>query len=99
MGPFGLKWATRRLSGATVHTMKAPTRPRAVAAANMSLMNNGDTTQKIRSVLAEYGRLGPAALELQEDADLRQAGLTSHASVNVMLALESASRSSSRTTC
>lgn len=53
-------------------------------------MHTGDPTQKIRSVLAEFGRLGPAALELSPEADLRQAGLTSHASVNVMLALESA---------
>jgi acyl carrier protein len=52
-------------------------------------MMHDDPTDKIRSILAEFGRLGPAALELREEADLRQAGLTSHASVNVMLALES----------
>lgn len=53
-------------------------------------MNTGATTQQIRTILADYGRLGAAAAQLPEDADLRQAGLTSHASVNVMLALESA---------
>lgn len=52
-------------------------------------MITGDTTDQIRSILAEFGRLGAAAEQLRDDADLRQAGLTSHASVNVMLALES----------
>ena len=69
--------------------MNGPARPIAGIAINMAGMN-GDTTLKIRSVLAEFGRLGPSALEIKADADLRQAGLTSHASVNVMLALESA---------
>jgi acyl carrier protein len=43
---------------------------------------------KIRKILKEHGRLTKDALELADDADLYQAGLTSHASVNVMLALE-----------
>lgn len=47
-----------------------------------------DTSSKIREVLAEHGRLSAAAGALAEDADLYQAGMTSHASVNVMLALE-----------
>ena len=55
----------------------------------MTRMTHDDPTEKIRSVLAEFGRLGPTAQDLRDDADLRQAGLTSHASVNVMLALES----------
>ena len=46
--------------------------------------------QTIREVLAEYGRLPVDALTLDADADLYQCGLTSHASVNVMLALEDA---------
>ena len=45
---------------------------------------------RIRSVLAQHGRLAQDARALPESADLYQAGLTSHASVNVMLALESA---------
>jgi acyl carrier protein len=53
-------------------------------------MTTDHKTQQIRDILAEYGRLGLPALRLSDDADLRQAGLTSHASVNVMLALESA---------
>ncbi len=43
---------------------------------------------RIRKVLQEHGRLSKDATSLPEDADLYQAGMTSHASVNVMLALE-----------
>ncbi|MEO8552968.1 MAG: acyl carrier protein [Kofleriaceae bacterium] len=43
---------------------------------------------KIRSILKEHGRLTKDAEALDEAADLYQAGMTSHASVNVMLALE-----------
>ena len=42
----------------------------------------------IRSILKEHGRLSVDATTIAEDADLYQSGLTSHASVNVMLALE-----------
>jgi len=45
---------------------------------------------EIRAVLAEHGRLPVDVATLAADADLYQAGLTSHASVNVMLALEDA---------
>ena len=45
-------------------------------------------TDKIRKILADHGRLNKDALTLGESADLYQAGMTSHASVNVMLALE-----------
>jgi len=45
---------------------------------------------EIRVVLAEHGRLAVDAHALTDDTDLYQAGLTSHASVNVMLALEDA---------
>jgi acyl carrier protein len=44
--------------------------------------------EDIRSILKEHGRLSVDAATIAEDADLYQAGLTSHASVNVMLALE-----------
>ena len=46
--------------------------------------------ERIRAVLAQHGRLAQDAASLPETADLYQAGLTSHASVNVMLGLESA---------
>ncbi|MGE5180909.1 MAG: acyl carrier protein [Acidobacteriota bacterium] len=42
---------------------------------------------KIRAILKEHGRLTKDSEALAEDADLYQAGMTSHASV-VMLALE-----------
>jgi len=44
--------------------------------------------EKIRRILKDHGRLSRDAESLPEDADLYQAGMTSHASVNVMLALE-----------
>ena len=44
--------------------------------------------EQIRAILKEHGRLAVDAATLAEDADLYQAGMTSHASVNVMLALE-----------
>jgi acyl carrier protein len=46
--------------------------------------------ERIKAVLAEHGRLVVDVGHLSADADLYQAGLTSHASVNVMLALEDA---------
>jgi len=45
---------------------------------------------QIRSILKEQGRLSVDVATLSDDADLYRAGMTSHASVNVMLALESA---------
>lgn len=44
----------------------------------------------IRKTLQEHGRLSKDASTYPEDGDLYQAGMTSHASVNVMLALEGA---------
>ncbi|HYQ03483.1 MAG TPA: acyl carrier protein [Polyangiaceae bacterium] len=44
--------------------------------------------EEIRNILKEHGRLSVDVASLTDDADLYQAGLTSHASVNVMLALE-----------
>ena len=44
--------------------------------------------EEIRAILKEHGRLSLDVSTLSEDSDLYQAGLTSHASVNVMLALE-----------
>jgi acyl carrier protein len=47
-----------------------------------------ENATKIRSILKEHGRLSRDAGTLGETDDLYQAGMTSHASVNVMLALE-----------
>ncbi|HEY4280666.1 MAG TPA: acyl carrier protein [Conexibacter sp.] len=45
---------------------------------------------EIRRVVAEHARLSVGVDALADDADLYQAGMTSHASVNLMLALEEA---------
>jgi acyl carrier protein len=44
---------------------------------------------EIREILHEHGRLTLDARSLADDADLYQMGMTSHNTVNVMLALES----------
>ena len=44
--------------------------------------------ETIRQVLVDHGRLAVPVETLAEDADLFSSGMTSHASVNVMLALE-----------
>jgi acyl carrier protein len=44
--------------------------------------------EQIRQVIKEHGRLSVDVDSLADDADLYQAGMTSHASVNVMIALE-----------
>ena len=51
---------------------------------------NGTMNEEIRRILSENGRLSVEVAQLSADADLYQAGMTSHASVNVMLALEDA---------
>ena len=45
---------------------------------------------QIRQIIADHGRMPVDPLTLDDHADLYQAGMTSHASVNVMLALEDA---------
>ncbi|HEY5250076.1 MAG TPA: acyl carrier protein [Acidimicrobiales bacterium] len=45
---------------------------------------------EIREILTEHARLPVEVASLDDDADLYQAGMTSHASVSVMLALEDA---------
>jgi acyl carrier protein len=45
--------------------------------------------EAIRDILKGHARLRADASSIAEDTDLYKAGMTSHASVNVMLALES----------
>lgn len=45
-------------------------------------------SEKIRNILKQHARLSTDVAALTDDSDLYQAGMTSHASVNVMLALE-----------
>lgn len=47
-------------------------------------------TDEIRTVVRDHARLAVDVDSLSDDTDLYQAGMTSHASVNVMLALENA---------
>jgi acyl carrier protein len=51
---------------------------------------NDPISSAVRQVLKDHGRLPADVDGLPDDADLYQAGMTSHASVNVMLALEDA---------
>jgi len=46
--------------------------------------------ERIREVLVQHGRLAVDVAALGDQADLYEAGLTSHSSVNVMLGLEDA---------
>lgn len=46
------------------------------------------TRSQIREILDEHARLPVDLATVSDHADLFQAGMTSHASVNVMLALE-----------
>jgi acyl carrier protein len=50
--------------------------------------DDGSMTDEIRQIIKEHGRLPEDGDGLSADTDLYQAGMTSHASVNVMLALE-----------
>lgn len=43
---------------------------------------------EIRQIIREHGRLPVDVDSLSDDADLYESGMTSHASVNVMLGLE-----------
>ncbi len=44
--------------------------------------------EQIRQVIKDHGQLSVDIGTLNDDSDLYQAGMTSHASVNVMIALE-----------
>jgi acyl carrier protein len=47
-------------------------------------------SDQVRQIIKAHGRLPVDVGGLGDDADLYQAGMTSHASVNLMLALEAA---------
>lgn len=52
-------------------------------------VNEGSAvTERIRGVIRKHGRLPVDVSTLDDETDLFQAGMTSHASVNVMLGLE-----------
>jgi acyl carrier protein len=45
-------------------------------------------TDRVRQIIRDHGRLAVDVDSLGDDSDLYEAGMTSHASVNLMLALE-----------
>jgi acyl carrier protein len=45
-------------------------------------------TDRVRQIIRDHGRLTVDVDGLADDSDLYEAGMTSHASVNLMLALE-----------
>ena len=49
-----------------------------------------DVTQQIRDVVRQHAHLSVEIDALRDDGDLYKAGMSSHASVNLMLALEEA---------
>ena len=51
-------------------------------------MQGPEMTTQIREILGEHARLPVDVSALRDDEDLYDAGMTSHASVQVMLALE-----------
>ena len=52
------------------------------------MLTETEITTRVREVIRGHARLPGDVDELADDADLFQAGMTSHASVTVMLALE-----------
>ena len=54
----------------------------------MSTFSANALEPRVRAVLARHARLSADASSIDAQADLYQAGMTSHASVNVMLGLE-----------
>ena len=52
------------------------------------MTDGDDLTGRIRRVIGEHGHLPVDLATLGDETDLFQAGMTSHASVNVMLGLE-----------
>ncbi|MGH8141875.1 MAG: acyl carrier protein [Steroidobacteraceae bacterium] len=58
-------------------------------ASSTRTMDAADVHSRIRRVLKDYGRLRRDAEQLSEHDDLYEAGMSPHASADVMLALES----------
>lgn len=54
----------------------------------MSTQDQEEILSKVREVVARYGGIERAIDTLDDHASLGDAGMTSHATVNVMLALE-----------
>lgn len=76
--------------GAPTGTGARQDRERKRGKRRMGMTTTEERTERIRRVLAAHARLPVDVAQLGDDDDLYQAGMTSHASVNVMLALEDA---------
>ena len=72
---------------AIVTALKVPA-PRKSLGSSTNMTTTHSLDDKIKTVLRDHGRLNKDPMALGADSDLYQAGLTSHASVNVMLGLE-----------
>ena len=74
------------------HGRRQASRPQACCGTCVTLYNAMDRnmTDEIRRILRDHGRLAVDVDQLDPSDDLYQAGMTSHASVNVMLGLEDA---------
>jgi acyl carrier protein len=55
---------------------------------HVKMSASDNLNEEIRAVLNEHARLPVSVTTIPDDANLFQAGMSSHASVNVMLALE-----------
>ena len=51
-------------------------------------MTASDVEKQVRAVVARYAKLGVDATTIDRNGDLYRAGMTSHASVSLMLGLE-----------
>ncbi|MGO9198003.1 MAG: acyl carrier protein [Acidimicrobiales bacterium] len=56
----------------------------------MTSLDEQSISQEVRRVLDQYGRLSVPMAELADSDELYRVGMTSHAAVSVMLALEAA---------
>jgi acyl carrier protein len=80
---FNDRCAGRYLAQRTVEAAKGPLRT-----TSRGMQTVVSDLAAIRDILAQHGRLSVHVKQLKDDSDLYYAGLTSLATVNVMLALE-----------
>jgi holo-[acyl-carrier protein] synthase len=88
-GAFAAAVVVAEQAGTSPAGSNSPTDIQAPSRSAPKQMNN-TVHDEIRRVVADHARLAVDAAALTADSDLYEAGMTSHASVNVMLALEDA---------
>jgi acyl carrier protein len=77
------------VSGAALESPKIPLREQTALVLRVAVTTDV-LTEKIRGILKQHGKLPTEIATLGDSADLYSAGLTSQASVGLMLALEGA---------